>query len=434
MVLNRYPLSKVISYISMDTTPPLYAISLKLFTMVFGDKLWTARLLSLIVFSFNFYLILYPVRKLYNEKVSYILACLMLTSQMAFFASTEIRNYAFSFTFSFASLIYGLLLLRDGKLKDSILYIIFCGLCSYSHGYCSVFVFILNICLLVTSIINKKNILKILISNVIIAFIFSFWIKILFSQAKGISSGFWILKPSMMEFEKTFKYIFSDINIINIIFVVIILIGIVFLIKNKQKNFIIPIITSIGTLLLFIIYSYYKTPMYITKYVTTVGGCLYLILAIILSNTKKPFYILYLLLLIIPFIGYYNTASLKNDDSSTKKWISMVNKNFSKQKVFYHDDEFSIGMSEYYFPGSIHYLNKNTSTVVKTIDMFGDIRYISKFRNIPANDYIYMYQGGMDNYNVTLRRSCMKKYGTYENNYYGNMNVAVFRDCEIENK
>ena len=267
-------------------------------------------------------------------------------------------------------------------------------------------------------------------SNVIIAFIFSFWIKILFSQAKGISSGFWILKPSVVEFEKTFKYIFSDINIINIIFVIIVFIGIISLIKNKQKNIIIPIITAVGTLLLFIIYSYYKTPMYITKYVTTIGGCLYLILAIILSNNKKPLYIFYLLLLIIPFIGYYNTASLKNDDLSTKRWINMVNKNFSKQKIFYHDDEFSIGMSEYYFPGSIHYLNKNTSTVVKTIDMFGDIRYISKFRNIPVKDYIYMYQGGMDNYNVNLRRSCMKKYGTYENNYYDNMNVAVFRDCE----
>ena len=430
MIINRYTLKEIINYITKDTSPPLFAITLKLFTSIIGTDLWKVRLLPLFIFLFNFYLAVYPIRKIYNNRVSIIMCILLLSSQISSFAALEIRNYSFAFTFMLGSIVYYLLFIKEKKKKYLLFYIIFSLLASYSHNYCFIGIILQIIISSLISIIKKYKRKEILISNIIILVMCIPWINNILSQANEINNSFWITKPNMYTFIESIRFLFSNYRIINIIAILIISICLIYTIKNKQKNIVVPIIVSIGTITLFYIESYFKTPMYISKYLTTMAGIIYLSISIIVSNNKH-LYKLFILILIFPLIINVRNEDTKNNDTSTKQMINLINK-YNINKVFYHDNEFSVGMSEYYYPNSTHYIKKGTPFVVKTPEIYGNIKYINKIKDIDNDDFIILYQGRKNNYNTYMFSYCIEKNINYQNNYYGNYNLAIFKNCQIK--
>ena len=430
MIVNRFSFTKIISFIIKDTAPPLFAISLKIFSSIFGSKLWVVRILPLSIFLFNYYLAFFPIRKIYNFKVSIIFSLLILTSQISSFAALEIRNYSFSFTFMLAAIVYYLLFNKENKNKYLFLYIIFSLLAAYSHNYCYIGILLFVIINIISSIIKKNK--KILISSIIILILCLPWISIITSQSKDISNSFWITKPTMYTFISSIKFVLSNISIINYLLIILLLISLVICIIKKQENILLPIIISLGTLILFYIYSYFKTPMFIPKYITTMAGIIYLSLAIILSNNKYC-YIVFLLLLVYPFYLNICNERLQNDDSSINEMINLVKDNGIN--TFYHEGEFSVGMSEYYFPDSVHYIKEGMPMVVKVPEIFGNIKYINSINNIDEDNFIILYQGRRDSYSIQAYDYCLKTNKHLNNYYTGSFNIAIFKGCkkELEN-
>ena len=375
MVLNRHNFKDLIYYVKNDTNGPLFPLLLKLVTSIFNDKLYVGRLLSLFLFNIQFIIAFYPLKRLFNIKTSLIYSCLILLSFFSLFCSIEIRLYSLSMMTGFATTIYAFLYLKDKKTKDLIFYTLFGIMGIYSHNYTTIAVFLIQ-CLTTLIALIKKDGRKIIIANITIFMAFLPWIGVLFSQEKAINGSFWIQKPNLNVLIDSFHKLISFNNIICIILLITLLFSFIGLKKEDKKESLLMLFPGIMTIILFVIFSLIRNPLFVSKYITAVVGIIYLFIAIVLGNTKfKYLFLLYLLLIIPNFINLYKEELYNANDEPTKEMVKFINENIKGDKVFYHTSEDELGISEYYFPNSTHYMKKDVYMVVRKPDIYGDVTF-----------------------------------------------------------
>lgn len=405
MILNRYSFMEIIKFVSKDTSGPLYAILLKMTTSIFGNYLYIGRLLSLSIFSIQFILAFYPMRRLYNLKISIVYSLLLLMSSYSFFASIEVRTYSLAMTCTVGAVIYALLYLRDNKVNDLVKYFFFslCGL--YSHNYAILSIFFLMILSSICCLFKQKR--KILFANLLLVILFMPWIKVLTGQHSSITSSFWIDAPNFNDIKEVICNIFSYNIYINLIFFILLIISIILSIKknNELKSLLFLVIPSVGCITFFCLWSLYKTPLFIPKYVVPVCGILYLIVAKIVANNKNIIIPIACIGLMIPtFIYNFKFEKSLTDDFLTKEMIKFINDRVPEPNTFYVTNEFGLGLEEYYFSGSKHYISKYADIYVKTPELFGNIDYDI---NNMEEDYIicFGYPGQpVENFNILRKK------------------------------
>lgn len=380
MILNRYSLKDVIYFVSQDFSPPLYAITLKIITIILPfSPLIIARLLSFFTFSLLFIMAFFPIRKIFGKKVAYIFSILLLLVYPSFFASIEARTYSFAMTFTLSATIYALSIVKHNKFSDYLLYTIFSILAIYSHNYSIMAIFILDNMLLFYTIFKRRDLLKkVFICNIIVFLSFLPWISVVINQAKNLASNFWISKPNLYTIKSTINYLFTYNNIINICLLIIILLIFLFSKKNQLKKALFIILPFILTITFFVTYSLFKSPLFIPKYTVPVCALLYLFLAIVLSNSKHNILIILFLCLLIPsFLSNFKFERTITDDSETKEMISWIHKiTENKDYGFVESTEFGLGISEYYFEGKTHYIDSYVPIYVTTNEIFGKVEEI----------------------------------------------------------
>lgn len=396
MILNRYPLKKIVYFVSQDFSPPLYAISLKLVSTIIPiQPLIIARLLSFFVFSILFIIAFFPIRKIFNAKTSIAFSIILLLVYPSFFASIEARTYSFAMVFTICSTIYALSIIKRGKLIDYILYTIFSTFAAYSHNYSIMAIFIINNILFLYTIFKRKDLLiKVLICNIIILLIFFPWISVVTNQAKNLAENFWIKKPTLQTLINTINYLFTYNKIINIFLIIIIIFALITVRKKELKKAIFIILPFILTITFFILYSIFKSPLFVAKYTVPICALFYLFIAILLSNSKyKILPIIFICLLIPNFLTNFKFERKITNDEETKEMINWINK-YTKNKnyAFFDSTEFSLGISEYYFPNHTHYIDNNIPIYVTTKSIFGDVNEIKYKKNeIKENLIVAIY-------------------------------------------
>ena len=431
MVLNRYSFSDIIYFVSQDFSPPLYAITLKLVTTIFSfNDLVVARMLSFIVFSLLFVTAFFPIRRIFGEKTAFIFSILLLLVYPSFFASIETRTYSFAMTFTLIAAVYALSIVKRNKFIDYLIYVITSIFAVYSHNYAIMAIFILDNMLLFYAIFKRHDLIKkIFISNIIVLLAFAPWISVVSNQAKNLEASFWISKPNLMSIEYTFYYLFTyDVNI-NILLLITFIIAILFYYKKNFKKALFIILPFILTIIFFYIYSLVKAPLYIPKYTVPVCALLYLFIAIILASSKyKIIPIIFLVLLVPSFITNFKYERRLTNDKGTEEMIETVN-NYTKNKdfAFFESTEFGLGISEYFFKGKTHYIDKDVPIYVTTTDIFGDVKTTKYKNDIKENLLVCFY---LDNfrlqkleemgYKVILKREFYVQYD-------GDMNITILK-------
>lgn len=376
MLLNRLSVLDIISESKNDTSGPLYAIILKLVTGIFGSSLPVARLTSLAIFSIIFILAFYPIRRLYNLKTSTIFSIIILFVGPSFFASIEIRNYSLALVSTLGATIYSLLYLKENKTSDLLKYFLFSIAALYSHVYAMISILFLIILNSIYSLISKKG-RKIIIVNIILILCFIPWLNVILNSQKGrVEQEFWVTKPTINTLIESIKNLLTQNMVINYILLAILIMSILISIirKKELKTILYLLVPSIICLAFFYIWSLYKTPLYTAKYIVPVCGIIYLIIAKILANNKLTVpTILFIVLLIPTFITTYNKEKLLLYDYETYEMINYVNQISEKQRAFYNTFEFGLGISEYYFPNSKHYIMPNSNISLTGPKIFGEL-------------------------------------------------------------
>ena len=381
MVLNRYSLSDIIYFVSKDFSPPLYAICLKIFTMIFGTSLGVCRLFSLIIYCFTFFLAFFPVQKIFNKKVSFYFSIFLLLLPVSTYISLEIRTYCFAFVFTLAAILYGTLLLKEDSWKNMGLYTLFAIFAMYSHNYSIFCVFIFLWLQLIGSLIRKKSRVKSFLAVIIVLIAFWPWLTILMNQAKALEANFWIETPNLAVLFQCLYFLFGAHKYIVLIIINFFILFLFFSLYSNFKQILkifYILLPSVLTLIFFVLWSIYKTPMFIPRYTVPVLGAIVLFLACITAFAKKNCLgILLVFILCFPFGYNYYKDLARTNDIETERMIQYINENTLDTKNFFHIGEFSLGEAEYYFPNSEHYYYQNIPIYVTEPKIFGNVHVIT---------------------------------------------------------
>ena len=380
MVLNRHSLFDIIVFASKDYTPPLYPIMMKLVTTLFGSSLLVARMVSLGAIIATMFLAFYPIKKIFGMKTSITFATLLITVQFIFYAGIELRPYSWPLFFTLASTVYMLMIIKENKQNQWILYLLFGVGALYCHPYSILYTIVLSMVFLIYILIKRRDLIKkyFLFTGLLIV-IFVPWIAILIKQASTVSKDFWIMKPTMDTFYEVVKFLFYNEFLGRFTIVVGITSGLITAFtKNRDvfKKALLIVLPFVITIVLFVIISLLKTPLIIPRYIVTISGVLVLFIAIMYSQTKnKTLYILLLGIWIIPVYDIYRLEYSKTDDSSVSVFVNEIRSKTSGDIYFLHDGEFSYGIMAYYFPEAAHISHPKTDTVLTTFKVFGDKTY-----------------------------------------------------------
>ena len=174
---------------SNDIHPPVYYYILKLWNFVFGDSVFSMRLLSALCSSLAVFF-MYPIsRKVLSPLNSFVVLVLYCISPLNLFYSQEIRMSAMNLLFN-ATSVYYLIKLIDSKLtvgtafrnKYVYLFILFTSLALYTH-YFSLFILITEILYVIYHYRKDFQSLKSLaLVYGAVLLIYSIWIPTFISQ------------------------------------------------------------------------------------------------------------------------------------------------------------------------------------------------------------------------------------------------------------
>lgn len=423
LVQNRHSLFAVVDYVAKDFSPPLYAIMLKLLTMVFGHSLIVGRVLSISAFVGMIYLAFYPMKKLFNIKTSIVFSSFLLTMPVTFFASIEIRTYSWPMFLILGMFLYGLFAFKENKCSYWWLYFFFGVASMYAHNYAIAGAWVINQIFFIYMLMKKREYWKkYLLVRGLMILCFLPWLHVLLSQAHQLTENFWISKPNQILWKLCYEYLIYPHILVQASVILGSLVGLVTLIREDRKNiwpFLFSIVSFGITILIMVLLSLYKVPLFIPKYMVPICGLFYLGISILFGHIKTNWvFLFFVLLLYIGVPAQYQIKKIKSDDRVAKQMVL----DLKKEELFlFHKGEDSLGVLEYYFPGSHHYIADDFETVLTDLSVFSnDIHPKEKLNEL---DHFYLvnvsfteleeYVG--DHWKVAGRKKYIIPYcGTYE--------------------
>lgn len=141
-----------------DSHPVLYYTLLKGWTLLFGNSIFAARLLSLIGLLSLGLLALYPIKRLAGTSVALWFTALVFFSPWSFWVALDIRMYSWAAFFVTAALIYACLILSNKTKRGDWLFLTLFTLCAiYTHHYAMISCVFIYIGLFIGLLYHKEN-------------------------------------------------------------------------------------------------------------------------------------------------------------------------------------------------------------------------------------------------------------------------------------
>ncbi len=354
--LIKHSFKDMLEILKTDMHPPLYFLSLKVFCSVFGYSLISTKLFSLIGFVITLLLGPTLIKSTFSERVAIVYMLSIGAIPMSYYFAVQQRSYSFSIFFVTLCFIFAVRLLREYKIYDAVLLAVFGTLASYNHIYtlltCGVIFVVVNMSAFVK---NRKQMLKVLLADIIIVLGYLPQLSTLFSQVNSASSDFWL----------------KDVEPLSIIvFGVGVVLSIVAVTKYRNFEVCFAIFVILAIQIIGLAVTIFIKPLYIARYSVVVLGIFALLVAITLQkNLKKS---LCLLLCILNIFCFSLTCALEYNPSL----ISFVERFDEKiqptDTILYLDSSF--GIVSYYFPENAHICTYRENW----FDAFDNVSSVSK--------------------------------------------------------
>ena len=399
--LIKHSFAEMWQLIPEDYSPPFYSVSLKLFAEVFGYSLPVLRFFSFFSFVGMMFLAVFPVKKLFGEKASYLATVLLLTSTVNYVYSVDIRPATYAYFFSTTVVIYSMLAQLENKKHYYVILCIFSVLAVYTHYVSLIFAFVVYLICIVFCLIKKsfKQILRYLICGVIIAVSYAPWLVVLLGQTKNVQEHFWddpgnsfFINALINVFVKPYRtFDLGDLYIIGFAVFIVFFISLVLIILRRKvgenKDKIILLLAEIFIPLIvfqIVIVDVFKIPA--PRYYYIFSGAALIGIAVIASLAFDKKIVLILLSALCTFNCVLNCVhmyKIRNDNNYEKMVADFNAVAPAEGLVFLHDHEYSMGIFSYYFPDAGHYIYDDTYTVIRDFDVFPtNIRNIGDASNI----------------------------------------------------
>ncbi len=315
-----------ITILTSDPHPQLYFILLKSTFLLFGYKIFAARLLSAIIGILGVYSIYLLGKEIKNKKVGLISAFLLAINAFHLYYSQEVRMYGLLLLLTILSFYRMVIFLKNLTYKNAIWYGIFTGLMLLTQFF-GLFVLVsqLFILLIIFLKLDKEEKLqffyKALVSGAVMTVIFLPALHIFIETTKKKYAAF---HPTTIEdIKQIFKDFADNSNVLIWISLLIMAVYFFFVIKNKlfknkEESLIILMLLS-WILISFsvpVLRSYLVTPMIASRYFIVILPPIILIIALGIDKISRTFQIATIAVLaliscyqLIYINDYYNKIS-----------------------------------------------------------------------------------------------------------------------------
>lgn len=209
IAIMKHSFSEIWKITATDVHPPLYYFMLKLFIGIFGDSLFVMRIFSNLGVMACSLLGLFPIRRLFGNKVAFSFVLLMLLIPVNQYLGVEIRMYSWAMFFVLACSVYAYEVFQ----KETLFCyskMTFFGICAaYTHYYALIAVFSIFLILIIYLLNKRKTVIRPILFGIIFLLAYSPWIPILTSQFYSVHAIFWVEAPTPKDILLFAYYFFS---------------------------------------------------------------------------------------------------------------------------------------------------------------------------------------------------------------------------------
>ncbi len=340
-----------------DVQPPLYYLTAKTFFTLFGESILSLRILSLLGILAMGCLALFPVRRLWGDKVSLIFCMFALLAPYTFYLGLELRAYMWNTFFTTAVFVFSVSVFRTNRPRDYC-YLIFYSLCGLlTNYYVGLFIVLCWIILFFRLVLRDKKytraIASFCISSFCAALLYLPWLLVFFEQwTRATDGGFWI---QMNHVYQSLSVLYSAVFIKNgLIMTMMILCWISILMftftKKRQYDFLVGLFLFISIIVFSFLYSYFIQPMLMFKYLVPFMGLFFLLCAISLQNVKKLPFCVFIVCFILSTGNLIIQMYQKVHHDGIKQMISFIDENVDDKTLIITDTAQTYFNLLYYLP------------------------------------------------------------------------------------
>ena len=360
--------------------PPLYNFMLWVFCNIFGYNPVTYQILSFIPWIIIVLLGVTVIKEKFGvvTSFSFILFCTFLDTSRVYI--TEVRSYEWDALLILLCYLFCYKIFCDHKPRDYYLFAIFSIISAYLHYYCIFAVFFFYMILLIEAIVHKKEMLRKILSLIIVSLIcYLPWIVIAFQAIRDLTENFWQTSVPpfydcmgwIFKFEFGNDYVSTIVGII--LFSIMVLCSVIVIRHNCDGKisieklsgidwWLIAGLTSIiGTIVLATVVSYLIHPMLVHRYLYPVSIVAWLLFTYTVVKCleyrnelrKKVSIALICSLLVVGAPSFY-VSMLEENQNNEETEATLDELNFiTAEDIIYTDiHHFAWTLIDFYFSGA----------------------------------------------------------------------------------
>jgi hypothetical protein len=197
--------------VKLDVHPPLFFALEKCWATVFGDGIFTMKILSIIPMTLSLIFGCLFLKKEFSRTASLLFALCFLASETIIHYSIEIRMYAWAFFFVTMAALCAWYIITNGKIKWFALFILCAEGAAYTHYYAAAAVAIGYILLFIYFLAHdRKNIYKIALAGLAGIALYAPWLPSMFESFSTHFGNFWIGPITLYDIAKYIFLIFAS--------------------------------------------------------------------------------------------------------------------------------------------------------------------------------------------------------------------------------
>ncbi len=387
-----------------DYSPPLYAILLKLVSMLFGESITVYRLFNGLPLLGMLYLGLFPIQKEFGQRAGFLTAFLILITNINLYLFGDIRPTYYAYFFVAGAAVYGYLAFFKKKRSYMAALTVFAVLCVYTHNIAMITALGIYVVCLTGAILQKdrRHFLSFIVSGIICAVLYLPWLSILLHQVSNVNEHYWEGHSFSISLAKSWGYdkvfLFSDLNLLTTLIDMLPRIAIVLILfryfkidrkadmaklkadckegfgkcRSHAVRYAFVIAEWLVPLLIFAVINECFHKLATQRYFYIFTGISLLLMALPIAKLKNRIIsIVFCLLMLVNFSGSYISLLQKAENCEGKQMVEDIQQAHPDGNIsFLHMHEWTIGIMMYFFPDADHYICDETWTVLTDLSVF----------------------------------------------------------------
>lgn len=295
--LLRGNVKEIIMGTAADVHPPLYYLYAKIFTVVFGESLLAQKIAAMLPMVATLIFAATVIRKKFGDReaVLFLLFLTCIPCSMEF--ALQVRMYSLALFCVTVCGVYAYMIFQDGRKRDFVIFALSGAAAAYTHYFAFVSVIIITGFLLIAILLWKRErFLGWLAAAAGMIALYAPWMPFFMKQVTSVEQGYWIPEITAETIWGYFVWTFDLELVPGMVFVFLIILkgastyNTIKISKNKKDREIYALacmLVPTVTMILGVLLSWIKTPVYRDQYVFPSLGLLALFFAISMQNAKK---------------------------------------------------------------------------------------------------------------------------------------------------